>query len=185
MRLEENLYIGTSAHEILHFVLLPPSVPSTPQPVSALPPPFPSQKLSYILASRIQPPRAVSQLHRPYIKAILLLPGPSKILVLSSTGLLSFWSYPELSPAYDGNVKLGGTNFVGALDLDDVDREEGEVMGLRGYAPENGSGRRSSRSVVDNSKMVLVMGKKGVKIVKVKGDEPRLVKVRNSSNLEL
>ena len=71
------------------------------------------------------------------------------------------------------------------MDLNDVDREEGEVMGLRRYSPESGSGRRSSRSVVDSSKVVLVMGKKVVKMVKIKEDEPRLVKVRNLSNLEL
>ncbi|KAF8426008.1 hypothetical protein EV426DRAFT_40141 [Tirmania nivea] len=178
---EENLYVGTSAHEILHLVLLPPSEPTIPIPASLGPPPFHSEKPSYILASRIQPPLtsgALAQSQQPYIKQILLLQGPSKILVLSSTGLLSFWSYPELSPAYDGSVKVGGTNFVGALDLNDIHREEAEAMSTSGYTPEAGSiGRsRSGRAALDNSKMVMVMGKKGVKMVKVKEEEPRLVK---------
>ena len=176
--------MGTSAHEILHFVLLPPSEPTTPMPVSL--DPFYSEKPSYILASRIQPPvtsGALAQPQQPYIKRILLLPGPSKILVLSSTGLLSFWSYPELSPAYGGSVKVGGTNFVGALDLNDIDREEAEVMSISGYTPEAGSlGRRSGRAPVDSSKMVMVMGKKVVKMVKVKEEEPRLVKVNYNPN---
>lgn len=174
---EENLYVGTSAHEILHFVLLPPSGPTTPMPVSLDPPSFHSEKPSYILASRIQPPLTSGALSQnPYIKQIFLLPGPSKILVLSSTGLLSFWSYPELSPAYDGSVKVGGTSFVGALDLNNINREA-EAMSTNEYTPEAGSiGRRSGRAAVDNSKMVMVMGKKAVKMVKVKDEEPRLVK---------
>ena len=92
-RLEENLYVGTSAYEILHFVLLPPSEPGTPMPATTDPPEFPTQKPSYILASRIQPPLtsgATPRSNEPHIKRILLLPGPGKILVLSSTGLLSF-----------------------------------------------------------------------------------------------
>lgn len=173
--------MGTSAHEILHFVLLPPSEPTTPMPASLDPPPFHSEKPSYILASRIQPSLtsgALAQSQQPYIKRILLLPGPSKILVLSSTGLLSFWSYPELSPAYGGSVKVGGTNYVGALDLNDISREEAEAMSTSGYTPEAGSiGRRSGRAAIDNSRMVMVMGKKVVKMVKVKEEEPRLVKV--------
>ena len=178
--------MGTSAHEILHFVLLPLSEPTTPIPASLYPPPFHSEKPSYILASRIQPPLtsgAQAQSQQPYIKQILLLPGPSKILVLSSTGILSFWSYPELSPAYGGSVKVAGTNFVGALDLKEISREEAEAMSTSGYTLEAGSvGRRSGRAVVDNSKMVMVMGKKGVKMVKVKEEEPRLVKVNYYPN---
>jgi len=183
-RTEENLYVGTSAHEILHFVLLPPSEPITPMAASMDPPPFHSEKPSYILASRIQPPLtsgALTQSQQPYIKQILLLPGPSKILVLSSTGLLSFWSYPELSPAYGGSVKVGGTNFVGALDLNDINGEEAEAMSISGYT--GNTGRKSGRAAVDNSKMVMVMGKKGVKMVKIKEEEPRLVKVNYYSVL--
>lgn len=67
-------------------------------------------------------------------------------------------------------MKVGGTNFVGALDMNDVDREEEEGAALGGYSPAQ-SGRGN-----DNSRMVLVMGKKVVKMVKVKEDEPRLVK---------
>ena len=39
-------------------------------------------------------------------------------------------------------------------------------------------GKKSGRPRVDNSKMVMVMTKKVVKMVKVKEEEPRLVKVR-------
>lgn len=180
-RLEENLYVGTSVHEILHFVLLPPLEPETPKPATTDLPEFPTQKPSYILASRIQPPLtsgATPHSHEPYIKRILLLPGPGKILVLSSTGLLSFWSYPELSPAYGGSVKVGSTNFVGALDLNDLEVDE---VGTSSYASSTGSvGKKSGRPRADNSKMVMVMTKKVVKMVKVKEEEPRLVKVRDN-----
>ena len=136
------MYVGTSAHEILHFVLLPPSEPGTPMPATTNPSEFPIQKPSYILASRLQPPLtsgATSHSHEPYIKRILLLPGPGKILVLSSTGYLSFWSYPELSPAYEGTAKVVSTNFVGALDLNDL-----EIGGVEtgSYASGAGSVRK-------------------------------------------
>ncbi|KAI5810256.1 hypothetical protein DFH27DRAFT_538765 [Peziza echinospora] len=174
---DENLYVGTSAHEMLHFVLLPPSVPGTPSQASRTANDFPSSKPSYILASRIQPPTATSALtnaNQPFIKRILVLPGPSKILVLSSTGVLSFWTYPEVSPAYGGSVKVGGANYVGALDLDDQETGDNEASG--GFPPQGSIGRRGQVVARDNSKMVMVMGKKVVKMVKVKEEEPRLVK---------
>lgn len=178
-RLEENLYVGTSAHEILHFVLLPPTEPGTPIAATLDPPEFPTQKPSYILASRIQPPLtsgATPHSREPYIKNILLLPGPGKILVLSSTGLLSFWSYPELSPAYGGSVKVASTNFIGALDLNDLGIDEVEADS---YASTTGSvGKKLGRPRVENSKMVMVITKKTVKMVRVKEEESRLVKVR-------
>ncbi|KAF8477075.1 hypothetical protein BDZ91DRAFT_787678 [Kalaharituber pfeilii] len=174
---EENLYIGTSAHEIFHFVLLPPSVPGTPQPANSSP--FPSQKPSFILASRIQPPltaSAVSQSPQPHIKRILLLPGPSKLLVLSSTGLLSFWSYPELSPAYGGSPKVGSTSFVGALDQNELDREEEEAATQSGYSQTGSIGRISGTLATDSSKLVMIMGKKDVRMVRVKEEGLRAVK---------
>ena len=76
-------------------------------------------------------------------------------------------------------MKVGGTNFVGALDLNEIDKEEADALDGGGYGQGIGSvGRRTGRAAVDNSKMVMVMGKKGVKMVKVKEEEPRLVKVR-------
>ena len=176
--------MGTSAHEMLHFVLLPPSVPGTPSQASRTANDFPSSKPSYILASRIQPPAAASALtnaNQPFIKRILVLPGPSKILVLSSTGVLSFWTYPEVSPAYGGSVKVGGANYVGALDLDDQEAGENEASG--GFPTQGSIGRRGQVVARDNSKMVMVMGKKVVKMVKVKEEEPRLVKVKIHSVL--
>lgn len=99
--------------------------------------------------------------------------------MLSSTGLLSFWSYPELSPAYGGSVKVPGTNYVGALDLNELDKEEADTMSMGGSVLMTESlGRRTGRAAIDNSKMVMVMGKKVVKMVKVKEEEPRLIKVR-------
>lgn len=47
-----------------------------------------------------------------------MLPTVSRALVLSSTGLLSFYSLPEFSPAFAG-TKLKEVAFIGGLDLDE------------------------------------------------------------------
>ncbi|KAJ9667180.1 hypothetical protein H2201_002700 [Coniosporium apollinis] len=96
----ENLYVGTSAAEILHFVLLP----AEPQDPLGAP--------TCILASRLQP--ASSQSSSVGVQKILLLPQVNKACVLCNN-TLSFYSLPELSPAFP-NVKPLTCGWVGGVD---------------------------------------------------------------------
>jgi hypothetical protein len=140
-----NLYVGTSAHEILHLV----SIPSTPSPASPKP--------TYILASRLQPTAAnsTSATELPFIKQLVVLPTVSKALVLSSTGILTFYTLPEFSPAFNG-TKLKDVSHVGGLDMDEE--------GLPEEAREN------------KPKLVMVLAKSKIRMIRV-GEEIRLVKV--------
>ncbi|TIA39016.1 hypothetical protein D6C78_03573 [Aureobasidium pullulans] len=98
-----NLYIGTSAGEILHFVSIPS--PDSDQP-------------TYILASRLQPEH--SNKHNdalPVVEQILLLPSVGKACVLCH-GTLTFYTLPELSPAFGGKIKQSDCTWVGGLDRD-------------------------------------------------------------------
>ncbi|KAL0635990.1 hypothetical protein Q9L58_005018 [Maublancomyces gigas] len=137
---EQNLYVGTSAHEILHFVSIPP----TPAPVSSSDPARPV----YILASRLQPP-ATGSGPAAYIKQILLLPTVSRALVLSSTGFLSFYTLPEFSPV--SGTKLKDVAYVGGLDLDEEDYER-----QQGALPAD-----------ERGKQVIVLTKKLIRIIRV------------------
>ncbi|KAF1811741.1 hypothetical protein P152DRAFT_418417 [Eremomyces bilateralis CBS 781.70] len=117
----DNLYIGTSAAEILHLVRIPPD----PQDVSA--------ESTFILASRLRPP--VLREAEDGIQRILLLPAVGKAAILSNH-TLSFYSLPELSPAFP-RLKPFTCAWVGGTDQDiseDVMDEPGGVvimMGLR------------------------------------------------------
>ena len=104
---DENLYIGTSLAEILHFV----SIPADPADQSSGP--------QYIFASRLQP-AYTSQSSRdtqtlPGVQQILVLPKVQKACVLCN-GTLSFYSLPELSPAF-GNATVPNCTWVGGVDL--------------------------------------------------------------------
>ncbi|KAI9816640.1 MAG: hypothetical protein M1832_005025 [Thelocarpon impressellum] len=108
---EGNLYVGTSAAEILHFVL----IPSDPDDASASPTP--------ILASRLQPPHAASaakEQRQAGIQQIIVLPKVNKACILCN-GTLTFYSLPELSPAF-GTTKVRNCNGIGGIDLDLHDR---------------------------------------------------------------
>ncbi|KAK5090222.1 hypothetical protein LTR05_000392 [Lithohypha guttulata] len=98
----DNLYIGTSASEILHLVCLPAQVEND-QP-------------QYILASRLQPSGhdADSGSQPPGVQQILVLPGPLKACVLCN-GTASFYSLPELSPAFP-NREPTGVQWIGGFD---------------------------------------------------------------------
>ncbi|KAL5332464.1 hypothetical protein BJX70DRAFT_130092 [Aspergillus crustosus] len=102
----DNLYIGTSAAEILHFVCLPPD----PSDASTEP--------SFILASRL--PITFSQNSsnpgHAGIQQILLLPNVNKACVLCN-GTATFYTLPELSPAFGGNTKVNNCRWVGGMDL--------------------------------------------------------------------
>ncbi|KKK16141.1 hypothetical protein AOCH_004903 [Aspergillus ochraceoroseus] len=104
---DDNLYIGTSAAEILHFVCLPPD------------PSDQSNEPSFILASRLPIPFSQNSsisAASPGIKQILLLPTVNKACVLCN-GTATFYMLPELSPAFGGNTKVNNCRWIGGLDL--------------------------------------------------------------------
>lgn len=150
---EENLYVGTSAHEILHFV----SILATPAPTTPIEPPKPI----YILASRLHPPSTPSSANvSVWIKKILVLPTTSTALVLSSTGLLSFYTLPEFSPI-SGAPKLKEVAFIGGQDLNEVEEEN---MSTGGFEATNKRG-----------KLIVVLAKGKLRMIRI-GEAVRLVK---------
>ncbi|GAD98256.1 TGF beta receptor associated protein 1, putative [Paecilomyces variotii No. 5] len=117
----DNLYIGTSVAEILHFVALPAD------PSDA------TNDKTFILASRL--PIAGSQnapsIAQPRgIQQILLLPRVNKACILCN-GVVTFYTLPELSPAF-GNTKVPNCKWIGGLDLnqriDDPTAEKPVIM---------------------------------------------------------
>lgn len=107
-----NLYIGTSAGELLHFVSIPPA----PGDESGSP--------TWIIASRLQPPYNTSQEPPDNgVKQILILPNAGKACVLCN-GTLTFYTLPELSPAFGGKIKQAGCTWVGGLDRNEELEEQ-------------------------------------------------------------
>lgn len=109
-----NLYIGTSAGELLHFVSIPPEAGDE------------SGQPSWIIASRLQPPFNTAQEPPDNgVKQILILPLAGKACVLCN-GTLTFYTLPELSPAFGGKIKQAGCTWVGGLDRNEEleEREE-------------------------------------------------------------
>ncbi|KAL8806625.1 MAG: hypothetical protein Q9200_004971 [Gallowayella weberi] len=106
-----NLYIGTSAAEILHYV----AIPSDPDNASASP--------SYIFASRLQPTYNQNAAGSPLpgIQQILVLPKVAKACVLCN-GTLTFYSLPELSPAL-GNTVVSGCSWIGGENMNTLDEQ--------------------------------------------------------------
>ncbi|KAF2230445.1 hypothetical protein EV356DRAFT_491938 [Viridothelium virens] len=134
----DNLYIGTSSGELLHFVRIPPD---------------PSESFGepgFILASRLQP--ATSQNTGPGIEQILLLPAVSKACILCN-GSLTFYTLPELSPAFN-NRRLGSCSWVGGVDQN-IDLEAAE--------PENGS-------------IIMVCLKARIRLIRVGEEEVRVIR---------
>ncbi|KAL1955071.1 hypothetical protein VTO42DRAFT_9060 [Malbranchea cinnamomea] len=104
----DNLYVGTSAGEVLHFVSLPDDTAVT------------ASELSFIFASRLpigatgnSNPTSVT----PGVQQILVLPSASKACILCN-GVVTFYSLPELSPVY-GTTKVGNCNWIGGLNLNE------------------------------------------------------------------
>lgn len=97
------MYVGTSRGEILHYVRLPSDDPND-TPV-------------FILASRQQPPAI--QISDAGVQQILLLPAVGKACVISNS-TLSFYTLPELSPAFPSLNPLK-CDWVGGVDLDSDD----------------------------------------------------------------
>ncbi|CAG8923974.1 unnamed protein product [Penicillium salamii] len=115
---DENLYIGTSAAEILHFVCLPSASPDE------------SAEPTFILASRLpipfaqKPPAASEQ----GVRQIVVLSSVNKACVLCN-GTVTFYMLPELSPAF-GNTKVNHCRWIGGLDLnrDAEEQEDPTIM---------------------------------------------------------
>ncbi|EAT90224.2 hypothetical protein SNOG_02012 [Parastagonospora nodorum SN15] len=114
-----NLYVGTSAAEIIHFVLLPPEPDDT------------SGEPTAIIASRLEPPH--SDPNGPGVQQILILPKVNKACILCNN-TFSIYSLPELSP--ESNFKPIACLWVGGVDLnegqdDDADGGVDVVIGLK------------------------------------------------------
>ncbi|KAF7554486.1 hypothetical protein G7046_g6816 [Stylonectria norvegica] len=115
--LDHNLYVGTSASELLHFVQIPPD-PSekSGQPV-------------YILASRLCPlyaePSAPPSTILPGVQQILLLPRAGKACILCNW-TVTFYSLPELSPVF-GTTQVKNCNWIGGVDLNEPAPDDGVV----------------------------------------------------------
>lgn len=116
---DNNLYIGTSASELLHYVCLPPDTDDddTTEP-------------TYILASRLQPsiqPNNPPSEDSKGVQQILLLPGSGKACLLCD-GVVTFYSLPELSPAFATRA-VQGCKWIGAVDEDlDINTDVDHVI---------------------------------------------------------
>jgi hypothetical protein len=73
-----------------------------------------SSEPNFILASRLPITGSPDQGHG--IQQILLLPAASKACVLCN-GFVTFYTLPELSPAFENNVKVKNCHWIGGLDL--------------------------------------------------------------------
>lgn len=113
---ESSLYIGTSAAEVLHYVSI------------ALEPTDESRSATFIFASRLQPPFTQSSPEAQAgrgIQQILILPSISKACILCN-GTASFYSLPELSPAFSNIVS--SCTWIGGTDLNSADSQAGDPV---------------------------------------------------------
>jgi hypothetical protein len=105
---DANLYVGTSASELLHFVQIPPDPNDrSGQPV-------------YILASRLCPQYVETPgtpNSRPGVQQILLLPRVGKACILCNW-TVTFYSLPELSPVF-GTTLVKNCSWIGGTDLNE------------------------------------------------------------------
>ncbi|KAF1980009.1 hypothetical protein BU23DRAFT_495226 [Bimuria novae-zelandiae CBS 107.79] len=108
---DNNLYVGTSAAEVLHFVLLPPQSGD------------PSEEPTAIIASRLEP--TYNQPSDAGVQQILLLPQVNKACIRCNN-YLSFYTLPELSP--DSNAKPFSSSWIGGLDLNAEHGSDGAVV---------------------------------------------------------
>ncbi|PTB63539.1 vacuolar sorting protein [Trichoderma citrinoviride] len=100
-----NLYVGTSAAELLHFVSIPPD----PSDKSGRP--------VFIPASRLSPAFAENTTSRSGVQQILLLPRVGKACILCN-GTVTFYSLPELSPVF-GSKQVKNCAWIGGVDLNE------------------------------------------------------------------
>lgn len=112
-----NLYIGTSSGEVLHYVSIPPD------------PADESNSPSYIFATRIEPAFTHRQSGADAgVKQILLLPNAGKACIVCNS-TLTFYTLPELSPAFEGKIKQVGCLWVDGRDRNENGGENGSVGG--------------------------------------------------------
>ncbi|KAG7289466.1 hypothetical protein NEMBOFW57_005837 [Staphylotrichum longicolle] len=103
-----NLYVGTSASELLHFFRIPPD------------PADPSGQSTFIFASRpplYSEPAAGINGARPGVQQILLLPRVGKACVLCNW-TVTFYSLPEMSPVFSA-TQVRNCNWIGGVDLNE------------------------------------------------------------------
>lgn len=119
-------------------------MPSDPADTTASP--------SYIFASRLQPTysQASTGSPPPGVQQILVLPKVAKACVLCN-GTLTFYSLPELSPAF-GNTVVSGCSWIGGTNLNSADEQD------------------------DGGEVVMICIKSRIRLVRI-GDAPR--KIRN------
>ncbi|KAI0124380.1 hypothetical protein BJ170DRAFT_639194 [Xylariales sp. AK1849] len=108
--LDGNLYVGTSASELIHFVKLPPD------------PADKSGASTFVQASRLEPayaepPGSISS-SKPGVQQILLLPRVGKACILCNW-TVTFYSLPELSPVFN-NTQVKNCNWIGGIDLNEL-----------------------------------------------------------------
>ena len=108
-RVDGNLYVGTTASELLHFFQIPPD------------PQDPTSTSQFILASRLRPaffetPGAPNG-SLPGVQQILLLPRVGKACILCNW-TVTFYSLPELSPVF-GSTQVKNCNWIGGVDLNE------------------------------------------------------------------
>lgn len=117
MAVEDNLYVGTSAAEVLHFV----SLPADPADESVGP--------TFIFASRLQPKSTQTQNSSKAtsgVQQILPLSAVKKVCILCND-TLTFYSLPELSPALNNNF-VSSCSWVGGTDLNNRDTAQDGVQ---------------------------------------------------------
>jgi hypothetical protein len=108
---DNNLYVGTSAAEVLHFVLLPAD------------PSDPAGEPTAIIASRLAP--TFNQPSDAGVQQILLLPHVNKACIRCNN-YLGFYTLPELSP--DSSAKPFSASWIGGLDLNAEQPPDGAVV---------------------------------------------------------
>lgn len=106
-----NLYVGTSASELLHFFSIPPDPSDT------------SGRPVFIPASRLSPAFAENTPSRPGVQQILLLPRVGKACILCN-GTVTFYSLPELSPVF-GAKQVKNCGWIGGIDLNEAGQGDG------------------------------------------------------------
>ncbi|KAI6800908.1 hypothetical protein KC363_g5512 [Hortaea werneckii] len=107
-----NLYIGTSAGEVLHYVSIPGENEDDDEDQPA-----------YIFATKLEPPYTTQQEGADRgVKQLLVLPDAGKACVLCN-GTVTFYTLPELSPAFEGKIKQPGCLWVGGIDHNEAARE--------------------------------------------------------------
>ncbi|KAJ4856433.1 hypothetical protein T069G_09801 [Trichoderma breve] len=106
-----NLYVGTSASELLHFFSIPPDPSDT------------SGRPVFIPASRLSPAFAENTNSRPGVQQILLLPRVGKACILCN-GTVTFYSLPELSPVF-GAKQVKNCGWIGGIDLNEAGQGDG------------------------------------------------------------